>query len=241
MATVPIAGMVDNGYPTGDGKPMAETDWHRILMTRLIEMLIRFFSADPRVYVSGNLLVFYEQGNRRRHVSPDVFMVRGVEKHLRPNYLVWEEGRGPEVVIELTSSSTRREDQTTKRTLYQNTLRVQEYFLFDPFGDYLDPQLQGYRLHRGIYRPIRRLHGRLPSRVLGLHLQGAGDNLRLFDPQTGNYLPTPQELLAQTQQNLGQAEQRILGLQQQLTVHETEIRELRAALEELRRRLPPGS
>src|SRR5437764_10284646 len=63
-----------NGYPTSDGKPMGETDWHRKLMNLLIEMLEDFF-ASQRVYVSGNLLLFYEQGNRRRHVSPDVFVV----------------------------------------------------------------------------------------------------------------------------------------------------------------------
>src|ERR1700676_31204 len=61
-----------NDYPTSDGKPLAETDWHRDLMVLLIEMLRAFYQGQ-RVYVSGNLLVFYERGNRRRHVSPDVF------------------------------------------------------------------------------------------------------------------------------------------------------------------------
>src|SRR5271165_7336416 len=65
-------GRGQNDYPTSDGKPMAETDWHRDLMVLLIEMLRAFFQGQ-RVYISGNLLVFYEPGNRRRHVSPDVF------------------------------------------------------------------------------------------------------------------------------------------------------------------------
>ena len=65
-------------YPTSDGKPMAETDTHRDLMTALIETLKAFYAAEPLVYVSGNLLLCYEEGNRRRHVSPDVFVVRGV-------------------------------------------------------------------------------------------------------------------------------------------------------------------
>ena len=46
----------------------------------LIEMLDEYYRAQKRVYVSGNLLIFYERGNRRKHVSPDVFMVKGVEK-----------------------------------------------------------------------------------------------------------------------------------------------------------------
>jgi Uma2 family endonuclease len=183
----------DIRYPTSDGKPMAETDHHRDLMLDLIKALQVYFAALPLIYVSGNLLVFYERGNRRRHLSPDVFVVRGVPKRQRLNYLIWEEGRGPGVVIELTYSSTRREDTRGKYLLYQNVLRVPEYFLFDPFGDYLRPALQGYRLRKGAYAPIRPLRGRLPSRVLGLHLEQDGSLLRLFDPVTGSRLLTPDE------------------------------------------------
>src|SRR5665213_544717 len=124
-------------YPTSDGKPMAETDIHRRLMTELIASLQVFYSGDPLVYVSGNLLLCYEEGNRRKHVSPDVFVVRGVPKHERENYLLWEEGQSPRFVIELTSSSTRREDTNKKFELYRDVVKVREYFLFDPMGDYL--------------------------------------------------------------------------------------------------------
>src|SRR5262245_39222534 len=105
MSTVPPRVRIE--YPTTDGKPMAETDLHRDLMIDLIRTLQAFYASDPLVYVSGNLLMFYEKGNKRKHVSPDVFVVKGVAKHRRENYLLWEEGRGPQVVIELTSSSTR--------------------------------------------------------------------------------------------------------------------------------------
>ena len=136
-------------YPTSDGKPMAETDLHRDLMLALIETLKFWFAPKPKYYVSGNLLIYYEPGNKRKHVSPDVFVVPGVAKKARPYYLTWEEGRTPDFVIELTSSSTRREDTDRKFRFYRDRLKVQEYFLFDPFGDYLDPQLQGYRLLAG--------------------------------------------------------------------------------------------
>src|SRR6266498_4121500 len=194
MTTVPSTPrLMKNGYPTTDGKPMAETDTHRDLMTILIEILKAFYQAQPRVYVSGNLLIFYEAGNKRRHVSPDVFVVKGVPKGDRLNYLVWEEGKGPDIVIELTSSSTRREDVKKKFDLYQNTLKVKEYFLFDPLGDYLDPPLRGYRLRKGVYQPIRQVNGRLPSQVLGLHLERDGKQLRLYDPSTEQWLPTLEE------------------------------------------------
>jgi Uma2 family endonuclease len=188
-----------NDYPTSDGRPMAETDWHRDLMVRLIETLKDYYAAQERVYVSGNLLLFYERGNRRRHVAPDVFVVKDVPKHDRPNYLTWDEGKGPDVVLELTSSSTRDEDVEGKYLLYQNTLRVPEYFLFDPLGDYLDPPLRGYRLRRGKYAPIRAIKGRLPSQVLSLHLERHGRDLRLYHLATEEWLPTPQERLAMAQ------------------------------------------
>jgi Uma2 family endonuclease len=182
-------------YPTSDGRPMAETDLHRDLMVELIQTLQARYADDPKVYVSGNLLVFYKKGDRRRHLSPDVFVVRGVEKRRRDNYLIWEEGKGPEVVIELTSQSTRDEDIDDKYDLYASELHVPEYFLFDPYGEYLQPSLRGYRLREGEFVPIRAVAGRLPSKVLGLHLERRGTQLRLYDPKTGHWLPTPEEEL----------------------------------------------
>jgi Uma2 family endonuclease len=215
-----------NEYPTSDGKPMAETDHHRELMNVLIQTLKTYYANAPMVYVSGNLLLFYEEGNKRRHVSPDVFVVKGVPKGDRLNYLLWEEGKAPDFVIELTSSSTRAEDVKKKYKLYQDTLRVAEYFLFDPYGDYLDPPLRGYRLRAGQYVPIRPRNGRLPSKVLGLHLERSGMALRLYDPQTKAWLPTPAEQIAQAEEARQRAEQ--------------ENERLRRQLAELRRRRPNG-
>jgi Uma2 family endonuclease len=180
---------------------MAETDLHRDLMVDLILTLQAHFAQEP-VYVSGNLLVFYVPGDRRRHLSPDVFVVKGVPKHRRDNYLIWDEGRGPDLVIELTSASTRDEDIGHKMALYRDELRVPEYFLFDPKLDSLDPPLQGYRLHDGQYVPIEPVNDRLPSEVLGLHLERDGRLLRLYDPRTGQRLLTPVERAAAAEAEL---------------------------------------
>jgi Uma2 family endonuclease len=229
MNLIPLQQPWQNGYPTTDGKPRAETDWHRILMTLLLELLSEHFAAQRRVYVSGNLLIFYEEGNRRRHVSPDVFVVRGVEKRIRPNYLVWQEGRPPQVVIELTSSSTRREDLTTKMALYRDSLGVREYFLFDPYADYLHPPLQGYRLRQGQHRPIRTIAGRLPSQVLGLHLERDGESLHLLNPATGARLLTAQELRRRAEEIARQQAQQLANVAQALA--DAEERALQAAEE----------
>lgn len=187
-------------YPTSDGKPMAETDTHRILMNALIQMLDHHFAASPKVYVSGNLLMFYEKGNRRKHVSPDVFVVKGVPKGERLNYLIWEEGKAPNVVIEMTSSSTRSEDVKTKYALYRDVLKVKEYFLFDPRGDYLNPPLQGILLLKGDYQAIPLVDVRMHSSVLDLELEPAKKRLKLFNPATNEYLKTPEERADEAQQ-----------------------------------------
>ncbi len=177
---------------------MGETDLHRQDMIDVIEVLEDYFAADPRVYVSGNLLLFYERGNRRKHISPDAFVVRGVPKLPRRDYyLLWEEGKSPDVVIEITSKTTRREDQKKKREIYREILKVTEYFQFDPTRDYLKPPLQGFRLIEGEYVPIAPIRGRLPSEVLGLHLEKSAEQLRLFDPAAGGWLPTRFERIQQ--------------------------------------------
>ena len=147
-------------YPTSDGKPMGETDLHRSVMVVTIETL-KMHYAGQQVYVSGNLLLYYRPGNKRRHVSPDVLVIRGLEPRDRENYLLWEEGRAPNVVIEVTSQSTRDEDLEDKLEIYRDEIEVAEYFLFDPRSEYLNPALQGYRLSRGRYEPIEPVGGRL--------------------------------------------------------------------------------
>ena len=191
MSTVAKSPELD--YPSGDGRPMAETPLHRMNMTDVIAMLEERFAAEDDVYVSGNMLMYYVPGNRHRHLSPDVFFVRGVPKNKpRKYYLVWEE-RPPQCVIELTSQSTQDEDLIDKRQIYEETIRVEEYFLFDPYGEYLKPVLQGFRLIEGAYVTIEPVDGRLPSETLGLHLEANGCWLRLYDPQQDQWLPTPKE------------------------------------------------
>jgi Uma2 family endonuclease len=185
-----------NEYPTSDGRPMAETDLHRDLMVALIETLRWWFRDRPKVYVSGNLLVCYEKGNKRVHVSPDVFVVPGVGNHKRENYLLWEEGRGLDMVIEPTSKTTMMEDIEEKYNLYLEKLGVKEYFLFDPKEEYLKPSFQGYSRVRGKFKPMAFVDGRLPSKVLGLHLERDGEQLRLWNPADGKHLPTPSERAA---------------------------------------------
>jgi len=228
-------------YPTSDGRPMAETDQHRDQMVDLIESLKIRYKPHRKVYVSGNLVLYYVEGDKRKHLSPDVFLVKGILNHPRDYYLLWEERKSPNVVFEIASKSTRNEDLTQKFEIYRDILRVSEYFLFDPFGEYLQPSLKGFRLRNGQYVPIRPVNGRLPSKVLGLHLERVGVELRLYDPATGEYVPTPRELLAQTEAARQQAEEAQREEAAAREKAETELERLRRELEALRTRSSPGT
>jgi Uma2 family endonuclease len=155
-------------YPESDGKPMGETDLHRDLMTDLI-FALKWFLRSTRAYVAGNLFIYYEEGNPRAAVAPDVFVVLGVEQRRRRIFQTWREGgRTPDVVIEITSKKTRKDDRERKPAIYA-ALGVREYFIFDPHGEYLEPPLQGYRLVQGVYEPIAT--DPLRSEVLNLELR----------------------------------------------------------------------
>ncbi|HEX3130999.1 MAG TPA: Uma2 family endonuclease [Thermoanaerobaculia bacterium] len=191
MAAIPLNQEID--YPTTDGQPMAETTLHRRIMSNMIEGLERRFRDVEDVWVGGNLFFYFEKGNPRAVVAPDVLLVHGVSKWDRPIYKLWEEGRAPSLVMEITSSSTKDEDLKDKKDIYRR-LGVEEYFLFDPYGDYLEPQLQGYRLESGWYVPMSpEPDGSLVSRTVDLLLRTEGERLRLVDPETGRPLPWGEE------------------------------------------------
>lgn len=243
MATAPrIKAPRKVDYPTGDGKPMAETELHLWVAINLIQILANRYATDPMVYVGANLLMFYEEGNKRKHLSPDIFVVRGVDKlPPRENYLIWEEGKGPDVVIEVTSKSTKDEDEVGKRQLYQNVLKVPEYFQFDPTEDYLRPSLKGAKLRNGVYHPIAAINGRLPSEQLGLHLEREGTALRLYDPAIGERLLTPSERAEAEIARAAEESTRAAVASIRANSAEAENARLRRELDELRRRLEGGS
>ncbi|HVC96433.1 MAG TPA: Uma2 family endonuclease [Pirellulales bacterium] len=225
-------------YPSSDGRPVAETPLHRDVLLGLIQVLQTWFSDEPMTYVSGNMMLYYAPGRPLKCVSPDVFVVHGIPKDkTRDIYRVWdEEGHAPDLVIEVTSRKTRRQDQGKKFELYRDTLRVGEYFLFDPRAEYLNPRLKGYRLTAGEYVPIEPSDNLYCSKSLGLHLQPRGNELRLYDPATGAWLPTEVE----TREALGETREALGKSQAALAAIEAENERLRRELDELRRRNSPN-
>jgi hypothetical protein len=161
--------------------------------------------------------------------------------------MLWKEPKAPDFVLEVTSHSTRAEDLGPKRGTYA-FLGVEEYWLYDPTGDYLRLSLQGNRLVDGNYQrlPVEQGPGRLSgqSRVLGLELRVEGGEFRFVDPARGWTLPsydeseaarvqaetaraTAEAARAQAELRLGVEQRQREALEQRRAVLEQELRQLR--------------
>jgi len=183
-----------------DGVPM-DSDWHRRCMNLLIDQIEHHFRDRDDFYVGGNMFVYFslEQARNKDFRGPDFFFVKDTNRlPERRFWVVWEEnGRTPNVVIELSSPTTEDEDHTSKFKIYRDQLRVRDYFIYEPYSQ----TLEGWRLDGSRYRPLAPdAAGRLFSEELGLSLgiwKRDTDGvlipwLRFFD-RDGIVLPLPAE------------------------------------------------
>ena len=190
-------------YPESDGEPMAETDFHAKLLTNLRLALEMFFAGREDVYVTGNIMFYYEEGEPKEVISPDVMVCFGIPKGNRTSYKTWEENDVvPSVIIEVSSRGTWRKDRVEKRALYA-MLGVKEYFIFNPLDLKSDFSFVALHLKNGEYEALEITNGQILSKVLNLELVVRDDTLRLFDPAAGELLKTTEEL-AETVGELGE-------------------------------------
>jgi Uma2 family endonuclease len=187
-------------YPSSDGEPVAETFAHLYAMLVTLQVL-RQYLAGQRATVLSNQFLYYAQGFPRLRVAPDVMVIFDVEPGGRDNYKIWEEGQTPAVIFEMTSAGTQEQDQSFKKTLYAQ-LEVQEYWLFDPKGDWIPEQLRGYRLQGEDYTPIS---DRISQR-LGLRLAVEGSLISFYRLDTGEKLLIPDEMAAALEESTHQLE-----------------------------------
>lgn len=205
-------------YPSSDGEPMAENKWQYVAMTDTTSALENRFIHRPDVFVGSDMLMYYRMNDNATRVAPDVFVVFGAAgKHFRDSWIVWREGKSPDFVMEVASPSTWQRDAAEKREIYAE-MGVSEYWRYDPTGDFFSPELVGERLVGGEYQPIPMetdaegiLRGR--SEVLGLDICARpGLELRLYDPEGGQWLRTHQE----SEEALQAAEEEVARLREQL-------------------------
>ena len=246
-------------YPDSDGLPMAENESQFWPILYVGAALDHHFQVHDDVYVVGNLLLYYQEGNPRegdfgKSVSPDLMVVLGAPKHVRSSYRLWEEPKAPDFVLEIASESTYRVDQVSKRAIYAG-IGVSEYWQVDPVGSYLRPPLQGFRLVGGRYESIPHAEGvdgtlRAGSAVLGLELRlnpaaPLRDVFRLYDPVRGEPLRSLREAEQEREEaearrehaeaQLGQTEGRLRQTQDRLQESEAARQALEAELRALRR------
>ena len=226
-------------YPESDGEPMAETPRHQQVMIDCMDILRSHFHGIPDVYVAGNMLLYYEEGNPRKSVSPDVFMVRGLSKKELRTYKTWEQPATLDFVLEVASPSTYTRDFNEKMEIYAKILRVKEYYIYDPYHE-IEPYFVGFRLVSETYDEIAFVNARLQSSVLGLELGEHEGMLRLYDPVKSAWLFTSQERVGEAETRVTQAETRVqqesLARQEaesRAQHAEAELEKLRAALERL--------
>ncbi|WP_375492060.1 Uma2 family endonuclease [uncultured Nostoc sp.] len=185
--------------PYDDGIPM-ESARHKAQMDLLIDALIPWLEEREDGFIGGNMFVYYSlaQVRNKDFKGPDFFTVLGVPKGERRSWVVWEEGKAPDVVIELLSDSTAQADKNLKKLIYQNQMRVPEYFWYDPFNP---DDLAGFSNEKGVYQPIAaNAQNQLVSQSLGLALQlwqgnykGINTTWLRWAMSLGELLPTPEE------------------------------------------------
>ena len=198
-------------YPESDGEPMAETPRHQQVMIDGMDILRSHFRGLADVYIGGNMMLYYEEGNPRKSISPDVFMVRGVSKQELRTYKPWEQQPTLDFVLEVASPSTYTRDFNEKMEIYAKILKVKAYCIYDPYHE-IDPYFVGFRLVGEAYEEIPFVNDRLAFVELGLEFGERDGALQLYNPVTAEWLYPARERLDRA---------------------EAELEKLRAALERL--------
>jgi Uma2 family endonuclease len=183
-------------FPPGElysNEPPLETELHLRQIILLLESLEWLWRDRQDFYVAGNLTIYYSPRQRKsEHFrGPDFFVVLDTERKTRKSWVVWDEdGKYPNVIIEILSPKTADTDKGFKKKLYQDTFRTPDYFWFDPNT----LEFAGFHLVDGDYQPLEQnAQGQLWSQQLGLFLGIHQNQLRFFTSE-GKLVPTPEEV-----------------------------------------------
>ena len=189
-------------------EPPLETYLHLQQMMLLIKCLDWLWRDRQDFFAAGNLTIYYspQQKKSEKFRGPDFFVVLGTERKPRKSWVVWEEeGKYPNVIIEILSPKTAKSDRGLKKQIYQDTFRTADYFWFDP--DTLE--FQGFQLIQGQYQELQpNQEGWLWSQQLGLYLGIHNSQLRFYGDE-GELVLTPEEVAERGQERVALLEQRL--------------------------------
>ncbi|HCV31699.1 MAG TPA: hypothetical protein DGO89_16880 [Microcoleaceae bacterium UBA9251] len=194
-----LAKLMPDASKIESDEPEMESSLHYVQLSLLVACLEWLWRDKNDFFIGANLTVYYsEQQLRNRDFrGPDFFLIRNTQKRPRRSWVVWQEdGKYPDIIIELLSESTAKVDRNEKKILYQNRFRTPEYFWFNPE----DLEFAGFRLVGQEYQAIvANESGRLWSDILELYLGIYEGKLRYFTLD-GQLVPTPEEAALQAQQ-----------------------------------------
>lgn len=183
-------------FPPGDlysDEPPLETELHLEQIMLLLKCLKWLWRDRNDFYAAGNLTIYYSYNKRKdeKFRGTDFFVVLDTERKTRKSWVVWEEdGKYPNLILEILSDSTAKTDRGLKKKLYQDTFRTPDYFWFDPYT----LEFAGFHLLDGKYQPLEpNNQGHLWSQQLELYLGIYQGLVRFFTPE-GNLVPTPEEI-----------------------------------------------
>ncbi len=208
-----------------------ESSLHALQLRLLVSILEWHWRDRHDFFIGDNLTIFFslEQTKTRDFRGPDFFLVTGVEPRHRKSWVIWEEGKLPELIIELLSDSTASADRGLKKDIYEQRFHTPEYFWFSPETG----EFKGFRLNAARYEEIQpNEQGWRWSNVLGLFL-GVHDGLLKYFTAQGGLLPTPEEAAQQAAQRAEAETQRAEAETQRAEAETQRAAKLAAKLREL--------
>ncbi|XPM52619.2 MAG: Uma2 family endonuclease [Leptolyngbya sp. IPPAS B-1204] len=225
-------------FPPGDlysDEPPLETYFHLRQLLLLLSCLEWYWRDRNDYFAAGNLTVYYSPNQRKSEDfrGPDFFVVLDTEWRPRKSWVVWEEdGKYPNLIIELLSDSTANTDRGLKKQIYQDIFRTPEYFWFDPNT----LEFQAFALLQGTYQPMQpNEQGWYWSVQLQLFLGVEDSKLRFFTPE-GQLVFTPLEAAQLKEQQCLVAEQKAAEAEQKAAEAEQKAAEAEALLAQYRQR-----
>ncbi|MEC4983532.1 MAG: Uma2 family endonuclease [Oscillatoria sp. PMC 1068.18] len=212
-------------------EPELESYRHLKQLILLLTCLERLWSDRQDFFAAVNMSVYYstEQLKSRDFRGPDFFVVLDTERKERKSWVVWgENGKYPNLIIEILSDSTAGNDRGSKKQLYQNIWRSPEYFWFHPYT----LEFCGFKRNPTVYEEIApNNQGWLWSDELQLYLGIFDEQLRFFT-SAGELVLTPDEAEAQALQRATEAETRITQVEARVTEVEAKVTETEAKVTE---------
>lgn len=179
-------------YPEQREDDMGETSIHITLVANFLSILKLFFKSRADVFLSGNMNLYYEKGSPHKWFAPDLLIAFGVPNHDRKTYKLWEEKVFPQVVFEVSSNRTWKNDISDKLEIYSE-LGAEEYYILDPEFAYLPAPMMAFHRKGERLLSVPTENNRIFSPRLGLEIVRAENTFRLFNPKTNEFLLTLEE------------------------------------------------